>query len=34
MTKFNIGDLAYHAKSGQQEIWITCPAKEKETVDQ
>ena len=25
MTKFNIGDVVYHATAGQEHIWITCP---------
>jgi len=25
MTKFNIGDTAYVARAGQEQIWITCP---------
>jgi hypothetical protein len=25
MTKFNIGDTAYRAHAGQEQIWITCP---------
>lgn len=25
MTKFNIGDTAYLAQVGQEQIWITCP---------
>ena len=25
MTKFNIGDMVYHATAGQEHIWITCP---------
>ena len=25
MTKFNIGDIAYVARAGQEQIWITCP---------
>lgn len=25
MTKFNIGDTAYLARAGQEQVWITCP---------
>jgi hypothetical protein len=25
MTKFNIGDTAYQAHAGQEQIWVTCP---------